>query len=58
MFALVFKILLGIITALSSAVRYEQPCEASTSVGIIELPSGVQSTGCSGAIALPEEIKN
>jgi hypothetical protein len=44
-------------TASSPAVLYAQPREASTSVGIIEMPSEVQATGCSAAIALPEEIK-
>src|SRR5438034_159469 len=57
LFALVCKILLGIITAPSSAVLYAQPCEASTSVvhnsgiRIIGIPSGVQANGCSGAMS-------
>ena len=39
LFALVSKILLSIITA---PILYARPCEASTSVGIIEMPSGAQ----------------
>ena len=52
-----FALVIDIITTTSSALLYAQPCKASTSVAqnsgipIIERPSGVRATQCSGAVA-------
>jgi hypothetical protein len=67
LFVFVYGVLLGIITAPSPTVLYAQPCEASPSVlhnsgiPIIGIPSGVQVTECSGAIAhltIVNEVNN